>query len=151
MRRIKSPFCLLAAMIAATALWGSTARADEVIADDGHVVDGNGGHLCDGGCNGGCFPRPGRSPDLFYNYYQPPGCGSVGATLYMSPSPVPRHVGHTYITYQPFMPHEYMYRHHRTYYQYYDGGRGLTRTHIKYYTPPLARVGQTLSYFKLAR
>ncbi len=42
-------------------------------------------------------------------------------------------VGHTYYTYQPFMPHEMLYKHKRTYHRYYDEGRGLTRTHIRYW------------------
>ena len=67
--------------------------------------------------------RPGRRPvrhstpgDLFYNYYVPPvGPGSVGAELYPCPRPTPPLVGHTYITYQPLMPHEFLYKHHRHY------------------------------------
>lgn len=121
---------------------------------EGVVLDGSVGHIHDGPCgNGGvnCFPRPGRNPDLFYNYYLPPGCGVVGSDLYLSPGEVPRHVGHTYITYQPLMPHEFLYPHHRTYYQYYDGGRGLNRTHVKYYQAPLRRVGYGLHTFKIAR
>ncbi len=54
--------------------------------------------------------------DLFYNYYVPPvGPNSVGAELYVSPRPTPPRVGHTYITYQPLMPHEFLYKHHRHY------------------------------------
>lgn len=91
-----------------------------------------------GGCrtcsNGDCQYRYYGQPDLFYNYYVPPTCGGVGAELYLSPRPVPAHVGHTYITYQPLMPHEFMYHHHRTYHRYYNGGQGLTRTHVKYGT-----------------
>jgi hypothetical protein len=60
-------------------------------------------------------------------------CGGYPAQLYVSPRPVPPHVGHTYITYQPLMPHEFMYKHHRTYHQYYDNGRGLTRTYVKWW------------------
>jgi hypothetical protein len=68
------------------------------------------------------------APPLFANYYVPPHAyGGVGAQLYVSPLPVPPHVGHTYITYQPFMPHEYMYRHHRTYYRWHDRGGNYTR------------------------
>jgi hypothetical protein len=52
--------------------------------------------------------------------------------LYVSPRPVPPWVGHTYITYQPLMPHEFMYSHHRTYHRYYNGGQGLNRTHVAY-------------------
>ena len=90
-------------------------------------------------------------PDLFYNYYVPPTFG-MGASLYLSPGPVPAHVGHTYITYQPLMPHEFMYPHHRTYYRYYNGGRGLNRTHVAWYRPPV--VGQIytgLNYLRIAR
>ena len=54
--------------------------------------------------------------DLFYNYYVPPvGPSSVGAELYPCPRPTPPLVGHTYITYQPLMPHEFLYKHHRHY------------------------------------
>lgn len=91
-----------------------------------------------GGCrtcsNGDCQYRYYGQPDLFYNYYQGNNCGGVGAELYLSPRPVPAHVGHTYITYQPLMPHEFLYAHHRTYHRYYNGGQGLTRTHVKYGT-----------------
>jgi hypothetical protein len=54
--------------------------------------------------------------DLFYNYYVPPvGPGSVGTQLYVCPRPTPPMVGHTYVTYQPLMPHEFMYKHSRHY------------------------------------
>jgi hypothetical protein len=68
--------------------------------------------------------------DLFYNFYVPPvGAQSVGAELYPCPRPVPPVVGYTYITYQPLMPHEFLYRHHRTYNNYHsDDGR--TRTTV---------------------
>jgi hypothetical protein len=72
-------------------------------------------------------------PDLFYNYFVPPTCGGMGAELYPAPLPVPAHVGHTYYTYQPFMPHEFLYKHHRTYHRYYDEGRGLTRTSVRWW------------------
>lgn len=75
-------------------------------------------------CKQHSYPQP----DLFYNFYVHGPCGGYPAQMYVAPKPVPAHVGHTYITYQPFMPHEFMYKHHRTYHQYYDGGRGLTRT-----------------------
>lgn len=73
------------------------------------------------------------TPDLFYNYYVPPTCGGLGAQLYVAPLPVPPHVGHTYYTYQPLMPHEFLYKHHRTYHRYYDDGRGLTRTSVRWW------------------
>ncbi len=54
--------------------------------------------------------------DLFYNYYVP-GNGAPPAQLYLSPRPTPPLVGHTYVTYQPFYPHEMLYPHRRTYYR----------------------------------
>jgi hypothetical protein len=84
--------------------------------------------------NGECLYRFYGQPDLFYNYYAWPSCTGLGAELYLSPRPVPPHVGHTYITYQPLYPHEFMYGHHRTYHRYYNGGQGLNRTHVSYHT-----------------
>lgn len=53
---------------------------------------------------------------LFQNYYVPPDPNwGLGAQLYVSPRPTPPMVGQTYITYQPLMPHEFLYGHHRTY------------------------------------
>jgi hypothetical protein len=70
--------------------------------------------------------------DLFYNFYVPPvGPGSVGAQLYPSPRPAPPVVGYTYITYQPLMPHEFLYHHHRTY-SYFHSDSGLTRTTVSW-------------------
>ena len=52
-------------------------------------------------------------PDVFSNYYYPPippgPYPGVGAQLYVSPQPVPARVGHTWVTYPPFMPHEFLY------------------------------------------
>jgi hypothetical protein len=68
--------------------------------------------------------------DLFYNFYVPPvGYQSVGAELYPCPRPVPPLVGYTYITYQPLMPHEFLYHHRRTY-AYYHSDDGKTRTSV---------------------
>ena len=54
--------------------------------------------------------------DLFYNEYVPPvGPGGVGAQLYPCPRPTPPFVGHTYITYQPLAPQEFLYPHARHY------------------------------------
>lgn len=82
--------------------------------------------------NGECLYRFYGQPDLFYNYYAWPSCTGLGAELYLSPRPVPPHVGHTYITYQPLYPHEFLYDHHRTYHRYYNGGQGLNRTSVKW-------------------
>ena len=92
------------------------------------------------------------SPELFYNYYVPGTCGGVPAQMYLAPRPVPPMVGHTYYTYQPFMPHELLYQHHRRYYRYYDGGRGFTRTHISWYRPPLRNgLDSVYNHFRIAR
>jgi hypothetical protein len=76
--------------------------------------------------------------DLFYNYYVPPvGYASVGAQLYPSPRPTPPLVGHTYVTYQPLMPHEFLYPHHRVY-RTHNPGAGSTRTSVTWlHTPKL--------------
>jgi hypothetical protein len=81
---------------------------------------------------GDCTYRHYGEHDLFYNYWIGGYCGANTAPLYISPRPVPPHVGHTFITYQPLMPHEFMYKHHRTYHRYYDNGMGLTRTCVRY-------------------
>jgi hypothetical protein len=92
-----------------------------------------------GGCRtcsaGQCQYRFYGQPDLFYNYYAWPSCTGVGAALYVSPRPVPPNVGHTFITYQPLYPHEFMYAHHRTYHRYYNGGQGLNRTSVHWVAP----------------
>lgn len=94
-----------------------------------------------------CRPRTYGQPDLFYNYYVPGTCGGVPAAAYIAPRPVPPVVGHTYYTYQPFMPNELLYQHHRTYYRYYDQGRGMTRTSVSWSRPPV----YVLSHFRIAR
>ena len=91
------------------------------------------GALGETGANwGDCVYRYYGEHDLFANYFVGNNCGGYGAAMYVSPLPVPPHVGHTFITYQPLMPHEFLYRHHRTYHRYYDGGMGLTRTSVRY-------------------
>ena len=73
------------------------------------------------------FKKPG---DLFYNYYVPPDPRQgVGAQLYVSPRPTPPVVGHTYITYQPLMPHEFLYPHYRVYWRHLPEGQ-CTRTFV---------------------
>lgn len=69
--------------------------------------------------------------DLFYNYYVGPEPSGTAAGMYVSPLPVPEFVGHTYTTYQPFMPHEYLYQHHRSYYTHHPAA-GWTRTKVRY-------------------
>ena len=82
--------------------------------------------------DGNCVYRQYGNPDLFYNYYTQDNCNSAPAKLYVSPLPVPAYVGHTYITYQPLMPHEMMYQHNRNYHRYYDNGQGFSRTSVRY-------------------
>ena len=59
------------------------------------------------------------TPDVFYNYWVPPvpaaASPGFGAQLYVAPRPVPPRVGHTWYTYPPFLPHEFLYKHHRRY------------------------------------
>lgn len=81
---------------------------------------------------GDCTYRHYGQPDLFRQYGMDNNCGGVSAGLYPAPGPVPAFVGHTYYTYEPLYPHEMLYPHHRTYHRYYDGGRGLTRTSVRW-------------------
>jgi hypothetical protein len=75
--------------------------------------------------------------DLFYNYYAQPGVfNGAAAGIYPAPRPVPPRVGHTWVTYQPFMPHELMYAHQRSYYTH-NPGAGWTRTNVRYGTAGL--------------
>jgi len=71
--------------------------------------------------------------DLFYNYYEGPNPSGTAAQMYVSPRPVPVHVGHTYTTYQPLMPHEMMYHHKRSHYAHVPGA-GWSRAKIRYNT-----------------
>jgi hypothetical protein len=71
--------------------------------------------------------------DLFYNFYEGPNPSGVPVGMYPSPRPVPVNVGHTYTTYQPFMPHEYLYRHTRSHYAY-NCGSGWSRAKVRYRT-----------------
>ncbi len=75
-------------------------------------------------------PDPGAG-DLFPSYYVN-GAGSVPASLYLSPRPTPPLVGHTWVTYQPLYPHQFLYPHHRTYLRQH-GERNFTRTRVTWY------------------
>jgi hypothetical protein len=98
--------------------------------------------------------RPYADPywgDLFYNYYSQGLCDRT-AEMYPSPYPTPMIAGQTYITYQPLMPHEYMYKHHRSYHTYYDGGKGLNRTLVHYsYNPAKVALGRIYATISLPR
>lgn len=85
-----------------------------------------------------------QRPDVFYNHYLNPAFDGTAARMYPAPMPVPARVGQTQYTYQPLLPHEYMYRHDRVYYTphgtadmfYADpcrcktGGQPYTRTRV---------------------
>lgn len=90
--------------------------------------------------------------DLFYNYYIGGNCGSTPAAMYPAPYPSPLITGHTWYTYQPLLPHEYLYTHKRSYHTYYDQGRGLSRTHVHWGVRPVATAHSALrSAFEIAR
>lgn len=80
----------------------------------------------------GCIERQYGQPDLFYNYFTQGNCNRANAQMYLSPHPIPPHVGHTFYTYQPLYPHHYMFRHRDRYHNYYDFGRGTNRTRVSY-------------------
>lgn len=81
-----------------------------------------------------------QGPALFANQYTQGYANQATAQMYVAPVPVPEWVGHSYYTYQPLYPHEMMYRHSNRYHSYYDGGRGLNRTSVHYYAPPVRSV-----------
>jgi hypothetical protein len=138
---------LAAALVAVTGLMAQTASAQELQMHEHEMVGDCQDGSCPAGAAGGvagcglygqnCRPQYYGQPELFYNYYAPGTCGGVPANMYLAPQPVPAWVGHTYYTYQPMMPHELLYKHHRTYYRYYNGGRGMTRTSVSWCRPPL--------------
>ncbi len=82
--------------------------------------------------------------DLFGNYYTHGSANQATAGMYVAPVPVPPNVGHTYYTYQPFYPHEMTYRHTDRFHNYYDNTRGLNRTRVHYYSPPVRTAGSYL-------
>ncbi len=73
-------------------------------------------------------------PDIFNNYYvgPAPNGGGIPAQMYVSPRPSPAYVGHTWITYPPLAPHEFLYKHCRKYHKYYRGG-GYTESCVRYH------------------
>jgi hypothetical protein len=74
---------------------------------------------------------------LFDNYFTQGNANQADAALYISPVGVPGWVGHTYNTYQPLYPHEFLYTHKDKYHSYYDQGFGLNRTKAMYWAPPV--------------
>lgn len=87
----------------------------------------------DATCQAQTTYRQRTAPDLFYNYYVPAGSyGGAAAKLYPCPRPTPRVVGHTYVTYQPLMPHEFLHPHYRRYYRWNPDG-SWTSTSVCWY------------------
>lgn len=73
---------------------------------------------------------PGLVTGGYNNYYLPPDPNyGIGAQLYVSPRPTPPMVGHTYITYEPLAPHEFLYQHHRVYHRVHPDG-SMTRVSV---------------------
>jgi hypothetical protein len=92
------------------------------------------------------------NPDLFYNFYTHGNCNLEHRQLYPAPRQVPPNVGSVYYTYQPLLPHEYMYTHHRRYHRYYDDGRGLNRTFVLWTHAPLrSAAGDLYNLLRVAR
>ncbi|MFN7843736.1 MAG: hypothetical protein ACK5YR_07450 [Pirellula sp.] len=85
---------------------------------------------------------------VFDNYFTRGYANQAEAGMYISPIGVPGWVGHTYNTYQPLYPHQFLYQHHDRYHSYYDNGMGLNRTHAHYYAPPVRTAGKRI-YKKL--
>lgn len=103
-----------------------------------------------GGEQGPFIPKQYANPDLFYNYYSN-GQNQVNAEMYLSPGPVPPFVGNTWVTYQPFMPHNYLYPHKDKYHNHYDYGRGTNRTKIKYSVAPRQYAETIFNVLRLPR
>ncbi len=82
------------------------------------------------------YCQPGYAPDIARNQYVPGvpcgDAGAIGASLYVSPRPVPPMVGHTFITYEGLMPDQLLYQHQRTYYRPHGPYGGVTQTNINW-------------------
>lgn len=151
--------CMVAALVALAA---SSAHSQEVVLNEStptesgsYVGDmpctncgggsGNGTHGGGLGLNGQggveatIQERGYGRPDLFYNYYTQGYANRTNAQMYLSPVPVPPNVGHTFYTYQPFLPQHMMYPHVDKYHRYYDNGRGMNRTKASYWTSAHAK------------
>jgi hypothetical protein len=100
----------------------------------GTVATPNGNGVSAPAVNGNGVPAyPHPFPPGAYNYFVHPGeAGRLGAQLYVEPRPTPPLVGHTYITYPPLMPHEFLYQHRRVY-ETYNPGSGTTRTRVRWH------------------
>lgn len=130
--------------ISGSSVSGGSADGGEVV-NLGVISEGAEGAL--GGA--GCRERTYGQPDLFYNYYTQGNCNRANAQMYLSPHPVPPNVGHTFYTYQPFYPQEYLYWHKNKFHNYYDNGRGYNRTRALYYSPPIHQAVSNIYWNKI--
>ncbi len=142
--------CMVATVIALAA--GSANGQEDQAASsppEGYVGDMPVAEACGCKINGRSYGHP----DLFYNYYTQGCVNQVNAQMYLSPLPVPPNVGHTFITYQPFYPHEMLYPHKNRFHNYYDNGRGMNRTRAVYCTLPIRSAASNLywNYLRLPR
>ena len=122
-----------------------TATGGSYVSDDGgatYIGDMSAGEA-------GCIGRSYGQPDLFYNFFTQGNCNQTNAQMYLSPVPIPPNVGHTFYTYQPFYPHEYLYWHKNRFHNYYDNGRGMNRTRALYYAPPVKTALSNIYWNKL--
>lgn len=110
---------------------------------------GGGAFVGDYGPSAGCGEKKYDHSDLFYNYYSNGQCNRTNAQMYLSPGPVPHFVGHTFGTYQPFYPEEYLYWHKNKFHNDYDNGRGHNRTRALYYAPPVKTALSNIYWNKL--
>lgn len=98
------------------------------------------------------YDRSYGRPDLFYNYYTQGFANRANAQMYLCPHPIPPNVGHTFYTYQPFLPHHMMYPHIDKFHRYYDAGRGMNRTRASYWTSAHAKAKNFYwNYLRLPR
>ncbi|TWU01931.1 hypothetical protein [Neorhodopirellula pilleata] len=144
---MKRLFVILTAVSAAIVVGHSSAQAfgghhrggervvSSQVVSDVAVGESYEGEVVSGG--GGVQNRQYGQPDLFYNFYTQGPANSANAQMYVAPVPVPPNVGHTYLTYQPFYPHEFLYPHTDKFHNYYDNGRGMNRTKVQYSTSPV--------------
>ncbi|MBA2117989.1 hypothetical protein [Bremerella alba] len=79
------------------------------------------------------YPSPPVYPDIMNQYYVADPYAGYPAAMYTSPMTTPPYVPQTYITYPALDPHEFLYKHHRNYYHYYNGGQGFNRTKVHWY------------------
>lgn len=73
-----------------------------------------------------------RAGDLFPSYWAPAAPGVISAPLYVAPVPTPPYVGHTWVTYQPLYPHEFLYPHSKVYWRKNPQG-GWTRVSVHWW------------------